>query len=241
MDDLPHLQREDTDFAPFGVHLGYIFYKNMGIIQQTASKIPQDTKTYYCWLCIIIYIHILIIYIYIEIHIVIIYLIIYPFGLYVAKVSWKHTSFTMIDASSPSSLSTVGFRSLSGKHHAGGDMGRSSRANGHIGRYSMAVVKTWRGKNSVPKLWTYHQIWIALPWHPDFNAIKMTKLENAQPPKSGTTWCDLRKMSVTHRMKEHKSGDNIQAEPTADGNNTCCVWNIEGLHSRNTAWHGRWW
>ena len=65
MDDLPHLQREDTDFAPFGVHLGYIFYKNMGIIQQTASKIPQDTKTYYCWLCIIIYIHILIIYIYI--------------------------------------------------------------------------------------------------------------------------------------------------------------------------------
>ena len=51
----------------------------------------------------------------------------------------------------------------------------------------------------------------------------MTKLENAHPSKSGTTWYDLRKMSVTHRMKEHKSGDNFQAEPTADGNNNCCL------------------
>lgn len=147
-----------------------------------------------------IYIYIKIIYIYIEIHIVIIYLIIYPVGLYVAKVSWKHASFTMIDASSPSSLSTVGFRSLSGKHHAGGDVGRSSRANGHIGRYSMAVVKTWRGKNSVPKLWTYHQIWIALPWHPDL----MHKNDEARECSPIKIWYDMVRLAknVCHTPDE---------------------------------------
>lgn len=53
----------------------------------------------------------------------------------------------------------------------------------------MAVVKTWRGKNSVPKLWTYHQIWIALPWHPDFNAMVRhgTTYENVcHTPDEGT-------------------------------------------------------
>lgn len=164
-------------------------------MRQKYRKTPRHIIVGY-----VLYIYTLKLYIYIEIHIVIIYLIIYPVGLYVAKVSWKHASFTMIDASSPSSLSTVGFRSLSGKHHAGGDVGRSSRANGHIGRYSMAVVKTWRGKNSVPKLWTYHQIWIALPWHPDL----MHKNDEARECSPIKIWYDMVRLAknVCHTPDE---------------------------------------
>lgn len=194
MDDLPHLQREDTDVAPFGLHLGYIFYQNMGIMPQNASKIPQDTKTYHCWLCIIyIYRYILIICIYTHINYI-----------YINTLLSFISSSTHLDCMWQTSAENMPASPwlMHPRHHRypqwafGLYLANTTLVVtwedllGRMGTLDdMAVVKTWRGKNSVPKLWTYHQIWIALPWHPDFNAMVRhgTTYENVcHTPDEGT-------------------------------------------------------